>query len=132
MPLNALYPGQAAGETFNFRGKTDILIRHEDKNLLIAECKIWRGKESFLATIDQILSYLSYHDTKAAILVFSRNAHFATVLKEIESTAPTHTLYKSGPRIEGETEFHYVFGQKRDSDRKVFLAVLAFDVHSPS
>ena len=37
--LNGQYEGQATGETFNFEGKTDILIRVEGKNVFIAECK---------------------------------------------------------------------------------------------
>lgn len=41
--LNGLYEGQATGETFNFEGKTDILIRVEGKNIFIAECKFWTG-----------------------------------------------------------------------------------------
>ena len=39
--LNAQYEGQATGETFNFEGKTDILIRVQGKNIFIAECKFW-------------------------------------------------------------------------------------------
>jgi hypothetical protein len=31
------FKGQATGETFNFQGKTDILIRVEGKNVSIAE-----------------------------------------------------------------------------------------------
>ena len=41
--LNGHYEGTATGETFNAEGKTDILIRHEGKNLFIAECKFWKG-----------------------------------------------------------------------------------------
>jgi hypothetical protein len=44
------------GETFNFEGKTDILIRVEALNVFIAECKLWKGEKQFLATIDQLLS----------------------------------------------------------------------------
>jgi len=33
------------GETFNREGKTDILIRHEGKNVFVAECKFWRGSK---------------------------------------------------------------------------------------
>ena len=43
VPLNGLYEGQATGETFNFDGKTDILIRVNGKNIFIAECAIWNG-----------------------------------------------------------------------------------------
>jgi hypothetical protein len=37
--LNGQFEGKATGETFNYEGKTDILIRHQGKNLFIAECK---------------------------------------------------------------------------------------------
>jgi len=41
--LNGHYKGNATGETFNGIGKTDIIIRHENANAFIAECKFWRG-----------------------------------------------------------------------------------------
>jgi hypothetical protein len=44
--LNGAFKGQATGETFNFQGKTDILIRFEGKNVFIAECKFWKGRET--------------------------------------------------------------------------------------
>ena len=45
--LNGHYEGQATGETFNFEGKTDILIRADSKNIFIAECKFWKGSKAF-------------------------------------------------------------------------------------
>ncbi|MBM4045134.1 MAG: hypothetical protein FJ279_08470 [Planctomycetes bacterium] len=36
--LNSHYEGRATGETFNYHGKTDILIREGDRNAFIAEC----------------------------------------------------------------------------------------------
>jgi hypothetical protein len=45
--LNSHFKGQATGETFNNRGKTDILLRVEDKNAFIAECKFWKGRNHF-------------------------------------------------------------------------------------
>jgi hypothetical protein len=68
------YEGRATGETFNYQGKTDILIREENRNVFIAECKFWKGEKQFLETIDQLLPYVSWRDRKAAILIFDRNA----------------------------------------------------------
>jgi hypothetical protein len=45
-------------------GKTDILIRDNDKNIFIAECKFWGGPKLFKETIDQLLGYTSWRDTK--------------------------------------------------------------------
>src|ERR1700751_1613793 len=92
--LNGAYEGQATGETFNGEGKTNILIRVEGKNIFVAECKFWSGEKAFLATIDQLLSYLCWRDTKAAVVVFNRNAGFSAVLAKIAEARPKHSHCK--------------------------------------
>lgn len=129
--LNGHYEGKATGETFNAEGKTDILIRHEGRNIFIAECKFWRGEKAYLETIDQVLSYLSWRDTKIAIVVFNKNRDFSGMLDKITEATSQHPRFKSGPKIEDETRFRYVFGQRDDANREVFLTVLAFDVPQP-
>ncbi len=54
--LNTHYAGRAAAEAFNVAGKTDILIRHDGRNLFICECKFWEGPAGFTETIDQLFS----------------------------------------------------------------------------
>jgi hypothetical protein len=44
--LNGQYEGDATGETFNFEGRTDILIRRDGRNLFVAECKFWVGRRN--------------------------------------------------------------------------------------
>lgn len=126
--LNAQYEGGATGETFNFQGKTDILIRADGKNVFIAECKFWGGEKQFLETIDQLLSYLSWRDTKTAVIVFNRNANFTDVLKKIAEVAPKHKFYKRTLESSNESNFRYVFHQPNDSNREVIATVMAFDV----
>jgi len=84
--LNGHYQGQATGETFNSNGKTDILIRYENKNIFIAECKFWRGESLYLKTIDQLLGYVTYRDTKTALLIFIKNKNFTDILNKIKET----------------------------------------------
>jgi hypothetical protein len=126
--LNGAFKGQATGETFNFQGKTDILIRVDGRNVFIAECKFWKGEKAFLGTIDQLLSYLSWRDTKAAVLVFNRNAGFTAVLAKIAEVAPKHPNFKRDLGKSGESTFRYVFAQPNDANREIALTVLAFDV----
>jgi len=129
--LNGQYEGRATGETFNYQGKTDILIREEAKNVFIAECKFWGGEKQFLETIDQLLSYLSWRDTKAAVLVFNRNQNFTEVLRKIEESAPQHPNCKRVLGKPDETSFRYMFHQPQDKNREVILTVLAFNVPRP-
>jgi hypothetical protein len=126
--LNGQYEGQATGETFNSQGKTDILIRAEGRNVFIAECKVWRGEKNFLETIDQLLSYLSWRDTKTAVVIFSRNVNFTEVLSTITDAAPTHPNFKRDLGKTDETTFRYVFHQPNDPNREILLTVMVFDV----
>ena len=126
--LNGQFEGAATGETFNYQGKTDILIREQDRNIFIAECKFWRGEKSFLQTIDQILSYLSWRDTKVAVLIFNRNKGLSEVLKNIKVATKGHPHCKRGPTEEGETRLRYVFGNPSDHNREIILTVMVFDV----
>jgi len=128
--LNGHYEGKATGETFNAEGKTDILVRHEGRNIFIAECKFWRGDKGYTDTIDQLLGYLSWRDTKAAIIIFNRNKDMTNVLEKVKTLTKAHALCKSGPKVEGETRFRYVFGQPNDQNRETIITVMVFDVPS--
>ena len=129
--LNGQYEGQATGETFNYEGKTDVLIRVEGKNIFIAECKFWTGPAGLTDAIDQLLGYTSWRDTKTALLVFNRDTTMSTVLQRIPETIQKHPNYKSSLDYDSETGFRYVFGHRDDPDREFTLAVLTFDVPGP-
>jgi hypothetical protein len=116
----------ATGETFNRQGKTDILIRHQGKNLFIAECKFWGGEKAFLATIDQALSYLTWRDSKAAILSFVKRKNLQPVLEAVAAAAPTHPCFLKERGCNGESWFNYEFRLPADETRSVQLAVMCF------
>ena len=126
--LNGHYEGQATGETFNYEGKTDILIRADDKNIFIAECKFWTGPSGFTDAIDQLLGYASWRDTKTAILVFNRDTAMSTVLQRIPETVKQHANFKAERDYGSEIGFRYVFGHRDDNDKDLILTVLVFDV----
>lgn len=131
VPLNGHFEGGATGETFNYGGKTDILIRYEGRNVFIAECKFWRGDKSFTDTIDQLLGYTSWRDTKTAIILFNRNRNFSNVLAKIPELLKAHPHHKRELPIEGETRFRHVLHHRDDKNRELILTVLAFDVPTP-
>jgi hypothetical protein len=127
VPLNAHF-GSATGETFNFGGKTDILIKYEGQNLFVAEFKFWGGEKLYTETIDQLLSYLTWRDTKAAIIVFNRNLGFSSVVTKITEATSTHPKFVSGPKKLDETSSQFVFSLPNDPDRHVTVSVLCFDL----
>ncbi|MCD4501455.1 hypothetical protein [Chromobacterium vaccinii] len=126
--LNGHYEGQATGETFNYQGKTDILIRSEGKNIFIAECKFWSGPKKLIETIDQLLGYSSWRDTKVAVIIFNRNKDFSKVLESIQEATKVHSNFKRQMASTSETMFRYVFAHRDDPNRELLVAVMAFDV----
>lgn len=129
--LNGHYQGQATGETFNYEGKTDILIRSEGRNIFIAECKFWSGPKKLSETIDQLLGYSSWRDTKTAVVVFNRNRDFSKVLAAIPEAVRAHPHYKKDLPGSTETIFRYLFANRDDRNRELYLTVMAFDVPTP-
>ncbi len=127
VPLNSHYE-MAGGETFNYTGKTDILIRYEAKNVFIAECKIWHGAKALLETINQLLGYTSWRDTKTAVILFNKNENFSAVLSQIPDTVKKHPCFKREIGEGGETSFRYVFHQPNDKERELILTVSCFNI----
>ncbi|BAO05004.1 uncharacterized protein CBO05P1_285 [Clostridium botulinum B str. Osaka05] len=126
--LNGIYEGNATGETFNANGKTDILMRENGKNVFIGECKFWKGDKVFTDTIDQILSYMCWRDTKGAILIFNRNKNLSNIIKKIPDLAQKHPSYKKEINIQQETCFRYIFTQPNDNNREILLTIMVFDI----
>lgn len=129
--LNGQYQGKATGETFNNHGKTDILIRHENKNVFVAECKFWEGYEGLKKTVDQLLGYTTWRDTKTALIIFSRRQDFTRVVNEGQRAMKDHPHFKSGPKNEGESRFRYTFTHPNDEQRDIIVTLLLFDMPKP-
>ena len=126
--LNGHYEGQATGETFNSQGKTDILLRVEGKNIFIAECKFWGGPKKLTETVNQLLSYSCWRDTKVALMIFNRRKSLTKVLEAISPTIEKHPNFKRLIPIDGETRFRFVLGHSDDHAREMIISVLVFDV----
>lgn len=126
--LNGQFEGKASGETFNMGGKTDILLREGDRNVFIAECKIWKGPKGFNEAIDQLLSYTTWRDSKTAILVFNRGTDTSTVLSGIDAIAKSHTNFKRPVDWAHGSGFRYILHSKGDTNRELILTVLVFHI----
>jgi hypothetical protein len=128
--LNGWYEGQATGETFNYGGKTDILLSVDGRNIFIGECKYWSGPKMLRETLDQLLSYSSWRDTKSAVIIFNRNKNFTSVLQAIMPAIQEHPNFKRSLPIQGETLFRFVLSNKDDPAREMIVTILAFEVPS--
>jgi len=128
LQLNGHYEGGATGETFNASGKTDILIRAGDRNVFIAECKFWRGQGKFSGALDQLLGYLSWRDTKAAILVFNRTLDSSSVRAKMHATITERPEHRKTLAHEAHGDSRYVLVKESDPGREIILTTQLYDV----
>lgn len=122
--LNGYWSGAAGGELFNGSGKTDILIRAEDRNVFVAECKIWRGPAGAVKAIDQLLSYMVWRDSKAALIVFIKTADPAATIERLHAAVEAHSSHLlTKPSTDPSKQVDYILAAD-DEGRRVSLAVL--------
>lgn len=126
--LEPNFEGSATGETFNKTGKTDILLRHEGSNVFIAELKFWRGKKAYLDTISQLLNYLTWRDSKSAIVVFVKNKNFSSVLNVVKEATLEHENCLGFVSEQEEGWYHYRFHINDDKNREVRMSVMLFHI----
>lgn len=116
------------GETFNKAGKTDILLKYEDgTNLFVAECKWWAGETEFHAAIKQLFDrYLTWRDSKAALLLFVKDKNFSAVISKVRSEAAQSPYFIRPVADRGETSLAFDFHLSTDEQRLVRFAILLF------
>ena len=126
--LNGHYEGGATGETFNAIGKTDILIRVGDRNTFIAECKFWRGPKDFSGAIDQLLGYLTWRDTKSALIIFNKNKDSSAVLEKMHEIMTTRQEHRKTISHDSDGDSRYIFVKDSDPGREIIVTTMLFDV----
>jgi len=131
--LNGTFEGQAGGELFNGAGKTDILVRVADRNVFIGECKFWKGEKGFKDAIDQLLGYLVWRDTKAALVLFIRQRDATAIVEKAGAAIRGHADYKrpGSPTEDRQLRRNYVLHQTGDPNREIHMALLPVVIRSP-
>ena len=79
-------------------GKTYILIRAGDRNVFIAENKIWKSPKTIRDALTQLLSYLVWRDTKAALLLFIRSGETTAIIEKESRRDQEAPELQAGPR----------------------------------
>ena len=126
--LNGMLSIRATGETFNGNGKTDILYPYKEKNLFIAECKVWHGQSEFLKAIEQLEGYLGWNDAKTALLIFYRNKESMT-----EKIVEMRDIIKHRPNCRtllftSERGGRFVIDHPQDSNKSYYLELIVFNL----
>ena len=113
------------GEIENGNGRTDILVRHQNRSVFIAECKFWHGPKQFDRAIDQLLSYTTWRDTKAAIILFVTNKNATAAIESAGARLTAHAACKEALVSADPNERRdYRFTSPDDNQRVISLALL--------
>lgn len=130
--LNGSFEGQGSGETFSVNGKTDIYLRVNERAVFIAECKFWNGPAGFNEIIDQLTGYLTWRDSKTAILLFVRNADIAPVLAQIPQLVSNHRLFTKQELSSQQGESRFVLRNAQDESLPLVLTIMCFHLPETS
>jgi hypothetical protein len=134
--LNTHYEGQVSGETFNKSGKADIIVRADDRNVFVGECKWWSGAAKFAragrdepSALDQLLAYATWRDAKLALVVFVDRKDMDRVLDSARDTLASHPAFTHWAADAPEGELRCRVVMPGHDDRHAELAVVF--VHLP-
>jgi hypothetical protein len=128
LQLYGHYEGAATGETFNSNGKTDILIRVDDRNIFIAECKFWHGAKQFEEAIDQLLGYLTWRDCKCSLVIFNKQKNASAVAQKMHESIAAHQGHRKSISHDENGNGRYVFVKEADPGREIVISTLLFDI----
>lgn len=128
--LNGHYEGDASGETFRVAGKTDIRIQFDNRAAFVAECKVWRGQKEIDEAIDQLAGYLTWRDSKAALIIFNKTvAGFTNVQSSIPTILGKHSSFLSMSKIAQPGEWRVRLRASGDDARRVLLHVFLLNLY---
>ena len=116
----------STGESFNHDGKTDIMIKHGNDILFIAECKVWKGAKKLNEAINQLLTYLTWRDSKTALLIFNKDTNVQTIIDSIQESIPSHPNFVKLVKQRNKGWYDYIF-HLNNSTEEIKLAVMVFD-----
>jgi hypothetical protein len=127
--LNGHFEGGATGERFRKRGKTDICIEHENRAAFVAECKLWKGPKALGEAIDQLLGYLTWRDTRTALILWNiNNKDFARLQSELPAHLQAHGKFLRTVDAGGPGEWRAYFRSEADDNREVLIHVFLVDL----
>lgn len=129
--LNTHFNGDAAGERFRRRGKTDICIEHANRAAFVAECKAWSGAKGLGEAIDQLLGYLTWRDCRTALILLNKGVKGFKALQEampeaLANHARFHRHITSGHAGEWRAGFRAI----DDDARLIVIHVFLVDLFS--
>lgn len=129
--LNGHFEGGASGERFRKKGKTDICIEHENRAAFVAECKVWKGPKALSEAIDQLLGYLTWRDTRTALIVWNKAVKdFAKLQADLPEHVKGHAKHVRAVDAGHPGEWRVVCHSDADDGREVLVHIFLVDLYA--
>jgi len=131
--LAGAYPGRVSAESFVGAGKTDLLLQDDEGvNIVVGECKVWKGPMAFSAGLDQLLGYATRRDRGLLLAVFVRGPALSGVLDRGRAAAAAHpAVVEAEIDATDETLLRLVVTHPRDEASVAMVNVLFIEMASP-
>ncbi len=128
--LNGRFEGDATGEAFRVKGKTDICIESGDRAAFVGECKLWTGPAGLAGALDQLLGYLTWRDSKASVIMFNkRTGNVSKILSAVPDAIRGHKQFVCDLPCEESGEWRVLMRSEEDEGRRVTVHVFLFDLY---
>jgi hypothetical protein len=130
--LNQQYRGQAAAESFNKNGKTDLLLRVQDHNVFIGECKWWSGPKGMHDALDQLYGYSTWRDSRLALIFFVSQRDPAAIVEKARELLPGRDEFDGWEPNDHDAELRCRIRWPADPGRAATLTSLFFHLPTES
>ena len=77
-------------------------------------------------TIDQLLSYLTFRDSKTAVIFFVKSKEITPILQKVRNYTPVHKHHISEKGEKAENWFEHIFHLPLDNNKEVVVSILIF------
>lgn len=130
--LNGAFQGRVTAESYNGRGKTDIMVRAGADNVLLAECKLYNGPNGIVDAVDQLLGYATWRDRQLCLLIFVRSAAITRARAALDTAASRIAHILGLDQVDADGAEFLLHGHRRDDpDLSVEVRVLLVHIKVP-
>lgn len=106
-------------------GKTGLIARINSRAVITIETTTWMGQKALIRCVNQLVGERAGNGTRAAIVIFVRNAEFSLAVDAMNQVMPQHSCYLGfAGRQGGRLDFR--FHREGDPQSEIILSVLLF------
>ncbi len=127
--LNGVFEGDAVGEAFSKRGKTDIYLKVSKGGVFIAECKYWSGPKTVVDTVEQILGYLTWRHSYGVVVLFSKRKNFTDVITSIANKIHELPSYVKGLEKIDASHFKAIHSLPEDDKKLIEMHYVVYSLY---